>query len=268
VRYLNVGNLVRGVTDDVARAWPTVEAEAQRAASVDGMPPVAWVRTDRGAFGSISILPDFPVTFAEEGQPNDPEFGTIIQASADLDQVSSAAAAAREPEPERSDAEVQDQVRGLRADRPELDWDNLLMGRLAGPPSPSRPNVPVWDYLTFANDNPAVLLGDLTAVRFPVRYFEGPWDVTSIDEWLKPFPSSYQGTPPKPRFAMTAETVISRYAALHEAGLIQWDPEQRGIVYLQPLSSQRKALQAWAQTLDRPEKEATPPATAEQRSQF
>ena len=70
--------------------------------------------------------------------------------------------------------------------------------------------------------------------------------MTSIDEELKPFPSSYKGTPPKPRFAQTPKTVISRYAALHEAGLLAWDPIARGITYLATMGTSRPVLLAWA----------------------
>lgn len=49
----------------------------------------------------------------------------------------------RDPEPERTDEGIDELVRGLKADRPDLDWDNLLIGRLAGPVSEDRPDVPI-----------------------------------------------------------------------------------------------------------------------------
>lgn len=152
----------------------------------------------------------------------------------------------RDPEPERTDEEIAALVRRMKADRPDLDWDNLLMGRLAGPASPDRPDIPVWEYDRAAEADPDIALADLTAVRFPVRYFEGGWSVTSVDEELKPIPSSYKGVPPTPRFTEDAMSVIRRYQALHGAGIVAWDSASRSLSYLQPVGTYVEVLKAWA----------------------
>lgn len=166
--------------------------------------------------------------------------------SALLDSLRSTMDAVREPEPERSDEEIAELVRELKADRPDLDWDNLLMGRLAGPASDDRPAVPVWDYPAVAASDPEIQLEDLAAVRFPVRYFEGGWSVTSVDEHLKPFPSSYEGTLLTPRFPRDAMSVIRMYQALHDADLVAWDADSRGLIYLQPIENHRATINSWA----------------------
>jgi hypothetical protein len=249
VRYLTVGELTRPISDEAAETWPAAVERAQRQAAADGLPPVVWMLTDRGVTGALSIRNEWPATIGDEGEPSEPEFGTIVRVSTDVDEIASAAAAGRPPEAARSDAEIRQLVGSLKAERPDLDWDNLLSGALAGPAGPDRPDLPVWEYPNIARDNPDVQLRDLTAVRFPVRYFEGPSSVTSIDEELRPLPSSYKGTAPKPRYIITAEAIIRRYAAMHEAGLIVWDPNERGIVYVKPLGAQRKVLAQWIHTL-------------------
>lgn len=150
-----------------------------------------------------------------------------------------------QPEPEQSDQEIADLVRRMKADRPDLDWDNLLMGRLAGPMTDDRPAAPIWEYPALAEAAPAVSMKDLTAARFPVRFVEGDWTVTSIDEELKPFPRSLKGPRPTPRVENSVESVIRKYRFLHDAGVIAWDPEARGLAYLQPIAVYRDALKAW-----------------------
>jgi hypothetical protein len=246
VRYLTIGGRTSAMTDEVARSWDTVVAQAELEAAQYLGYPVVHVRTNRRGIGAIAIPPLHSVTITEEGHPTDPDFGVIVHASTDIDEIYAAVVAEQGAEPEQTDAEVEGLVRELRNDRPDLDWDNLLMGRLAGPASPDRPPVPIWEYLSYAGSHPEVPLSALTAARFPVRYFEGSTSVTSIDEELKPFPSSYKGTPPKPRFPQTPQTVISRYTALHEAGVLAWDPIERGVSFLATMGTYRAVLLAWA----------------------
>lgn len=155
--------------------------------------------------------------------------------------------AVQEPAADQPDEQVAEMVRAMKADRPDFDWDNLLMGRFAGPVSEDRPDVPVWDYAALAEADPSVEFADLTAARFPVHYFEGGWSVTSIDEELKPFPTSYTGIPPKRRFSLDPMSVVRRYQALHAAGLVSWDPVARGLVHRQPVSAFSDAVRAWAE---------------------
>lgn len=250
MRYLHVGRVVRVVSDEVAASWSDVANQAGQEATKHGGHAVVYVRTDAGAFGSIPVTPRAPITITEDGSATAPDFGVIVSASADLEEVTAAVKAERGADPERTDAEVAALVRKMKEDRPDLDWDNLLTGRLAGPASSDRPDVPVWDYVTFVDAHPEVRIGDLTAVRFPVRFFEDSCSVTSVDEELRPLPFSFKGTPPQPRFPQTPRTVIDRYKALHDAGVITWDPDQRGVVYLKPAGSYRAVLNAWANSHD------------------
>jgi hypothetical protein len=250
MRYLHGGRVVRVVSDEVAASWSDVANQAEHETTEYGGHAVVYVRTDAGAFGSIPMTPAAPIRFTDDGPATTPDLGVIVAASADLEEIISAIKAGRGPEPERTDAEVAELVKRMREDRPDLDWDNLLTGKLAGPATPDRPDVPVWDYVTFAEHHPEVRLSDLTAVRFPVRYFEGSSSVTSVDEELRPFPSSSRGTPPQPRFPQRPHTVIDRYRALHDAEVITWDPDQRGVIYLKPTGSYRAVLNAWANSLD------------------
>lgn len=145
-----------------------------------------------------------------------------------------------------SDEEIAARVRDMKAGRPDLDWDNLLTGRLAGPATDDRPDFPIWDYLDVVEADPNVSLRTLSAARFPVRYQEGIWSVTSIDEELRPTPTSYKGTLPAPRFVLDEAAIVRRYRALHEAGLIEWDAPSRGLVFLVPAAVYRPVMRAWA----------------------
>jgi hypothetical protein len=48
---------------------------------------------------------------------------------------------------------------------------------------------------------------------------------------------------------IASESIIRRYAAMQQAGLIEWDPNDRGIVHLKPIGAQRKVLAQWIHTL-------------------
>ena len=154
-------------------------------------------------------------------------------------------------DPRISDAERDEMKRSMLEERPDADLENLLMGELDGPASSDRPDLPVWDYLSFTESHPEVVLSDLTSIRFPVLYFEGESGVTSVDEQLKPIPRSYKGRVPEPLYVVNAEAIVRRYAMEHEAGLQVWDHDARGVVRLQPLGAWRDVLQAWIATLER-----------------
>jgi hypothetical protein len=252
MRTLHIGRSALAVTDEVADSWAEIAARAERESAAHGGRTVVYARTDEHGFVLIPIVPEAPVTFADDEEAGPRERGVITAASADRGQITSAIAAERGPEPEPTDAEVAALVQELKEDRPDLDWDNLLSGRLAGPVTPDRPDVPVWDYLAFVKRHPETRLADLTSARFPVRYLDGSWSVTSVDEDLRPVPSSYKGTLPEPAVTETAHTVISRYAALHDAGVIEWDPVERGVVHLKPIGSYTAVVHAWIRSLDPP----------------
>lgn len=151
-----------------------------------------------------------------------------------------------EPFDERERLKV---VRNIVEQHPQVDLANSLGGALAGPASPDRPNVPVWDYLELAQSDPSLSLAELSAVRFPVLFFEGESSVSSVDEYLRPPPSHLKVQPPPPRFVIDAPAIIRRYRMERDAGLVEWDPRSRGIRYLVPVANRKPVLEAWVKTL-------------------
>jgi hypothetical protein len=116
-------------------------------------------------------------------------------------------------------------------------------GVLAGRATPSRPAVPVWDYLAYHAANPDVSLTDLAAVRFPVVFYGGQSStVTSINELLDPGPIP-------PTTVLTVESVIGMYAYLHDAGILGWNPETRAVEHLRPDEEYAAAVKRWGSTL-------------------
>ena len=55
-------------------------------------------------------------------------------------------------------------------EHPNLDLENSLGGALAGPASPDRPDLPVWDFFEIVQGENSVSLSELSA---PVLCFEG-----------------------------------------------------------------------------------------------
>ena len=139
-------------------------------------------------------------------------------------------------------------VRAILEEHPGHDVANSLSGALLGPATADRPNLPVWEYLDFVAAHPSVPLSALTAVRFPVLYFEGESSVSSIDEDLRPPPSHLKHVP-KMTVVLDAEALVRRYVMEHDAGLVEWDPRSRGIRYLVPVGARRSVLQEWFATL-------------------
>ena len=118
-----------------------------------------------------------------------------------------------------------ERVRMLVESAPDgVDIESLLAGSLAGPESPDRPDVPVWEYVEYAATHPDVTLQDLGQVRFPIR--NARLDTTfptSIDELLKP------GNGPA-AVHRTRRDIIDLFAVMHAAGLLRWDAATRTIV--------------------------------------
>jgi hypothetical protein len=90
----------------------------------------------------------------------------------------------------------------LERERPGLA---TLAGEvLAGRGTPGRPDVPIWDYVHFAAEHPEVTLDELSAIRFPVIFFEGgDFTIDSAAESLRtdPFP---------PQVPETLDSVVDR----------------------------------------------------------
>lgn len=238
--FLRLGQVVFEVTEAVAEHWPTLEAEAIAAAAARpyGRPSI-WFRTDQGAVGTMG-LPPISAT-ASEGPATGP--GVLVEAALTVSDLS----VLPDPSPDCTDDEIAEMVREMKADRQDLDWDNTLSGRLLGPASPDRPHFPVWEYAEVADRDPTVRLEDLTAVRFPVRFPDGTLETASIDEELRPMPS-HIAHPPQPVPRWDARAVISRYSALHDAGLLEWDPVERGLVRRGTIDDLRPVLETWTAT--------------------
>lgn len=237
---LRIGETVIEMTDAVAEQWPALEAEAIAAAAArpHGR-PIIYFRTDEGGIG-IMGLPPHPATEAQEPATKP---GIITEAALTHDGLSAHA----DPPQDRTDEEIAEMVREMKAERPDLDWDNSLSGRLLGPASLNRPDFPVWEYAVIADRDPDVRLEDLTAIRFPIRSLDGTLEVASVDEDLRPMPS-HLASPPRPIPRWDARAIINRYVALHDAGLLEWDPHERGIVRLGTLDDLRPVLETWAAT--------------------
>jgi hypothetical protein len=123
----------------------------------------------------------------------------------------------------------------LERERPGLAAGGVLAGRA----TPDRPNVPIWDYLQFAADHPEVTLDELTAVRFPVIFFDGEdFTIDSAGESLRTDPVR----PPVPE---TLESVIDRWKALHAAGVVQWNSDKRAVEMIRPMNEYTRVLRDW-----------------------
>jgi hypothetical protein len=240
VPFLALGQVVIEVNDAVAERWSTLHAQALSAAAArpHGRPSI-WFRTDEGGVGTMH-LPSAPAT-ASEGPATRPVI--LTEVSLTLGELS----LSPDPTPDRTDEEIAEMVREMKADRADLDWDNSQSGRLLGPASPNRPDFPVWEYAAVADSDPNVRLEDLTAVRFPIRLPDGSLEVASVDEELRPMPS-HLAKPPRPIPRWDARAVISRYIALHDAGLLEWDPIERGILRLGTIDDLRPVLETWTAT--------------------
>lgn len=134
----------------------------------------------------------------------------------------------------------------LVADRPDIDWTPRLAGSLAGPPSPDRPDVPVWEYPALVAERGDLGWEELAAVRFPIVLPDGVSGVTSIDEELAPPPREL-GV--RPRLRIEPADVARRYAMLRDAGAVEWVPAWRGIRYLVAVEAYRHVVEAWGRTL-------------------
>ena len=110
--------------------------------------------------------------------------------------------------------QIIDQIRAdaAAAGRADFDVDSMIAGHLAGPASPDRPNVPVWEYRAYVEASGSTIK-QLAGVRFPVEFFVGGSTVTSIAEELRPLPVPSGVSP-------TAEDILRQYEMMHSAGVL------------------------------------------------
>ena len=126
----------------------------------------------------------------------------------------------------------------LERDRPGLS--KLTAGVLAGPATPDRPDVPIWEYLRFADTHPEVSIDELARIRFPLVFFGGEEStVQAAAEELEPHPAPT-------RWLQTIETVVEQWSALFTAGVVRWNSELRAVEMILPMTEYRRVLTEWA----------------------
>jgi hypothetical protein len=115
----------------------------------------------------------------------------------------------------------------------------LAAGTLAGPATPDRPNVPIWDYANHVHEHPEIDFEDLVDVRFPVVFYGGAdFTIDSAAEYLRTDPVA----PPVP---VTLPSVLELWQRLHDAGIVTWDRERRAVVHLRPLAEHSAVVVDW-----------------------
>ncbi|MGA1813957.1 hypothetical protein VH571_16360 [Frondihabitans sp. 4ASC-45] len=125
----------------------------------------------------------------------------------------------------------------LEAQRPGSS--TLAGGTLAGPATPNRPNVPIWEYASYSEQHPDVEIDDLVAIRFPVIFYGGDeFTIYSAAEYLRTDPVP----PPRP---MGLDSIIDMWRHLHAAGIVAWDSEKRAVEHRQPISAYKAAVAEW-----------------------
>lgn len=128
-------------------------------------------------------------------------------------------------------------LESLEAHRPGSS--TLAAGTLAGPATPNRPNVPVWEYATYVAGHPEVGIDDLVAVRFPVIFYGGEaFTIDSAAEYLRK-------DPVPPPTSMSLDSVIDMWRHLHAAGVVVWDDSRRAVEHRQPFDAYKAAVAEW-----------------------
>ncbi|WIB65755.1 hypothetical protein [Curtobacterium sp. MCBD17_040] len=111
-------------------------------------------------------------------------------------------------------------------------------GTLAGPATPDRPDIPVWDYQRHVDEHPDVDIADLIAVRFPVVLYGGEdFTITSVADHLN--------LPVRPSQPWTLATELDMWNHLHTAGIVRWNSERRAVEHIRPQDDYRAALHEW-----------------------
>ena|GEM_PF-6959053 len=115
----------------------------------------------------------------------------------------------------------------------------LVAGTLAGPATPGRPDVPIWDYQRFADEHPDVDLNDLIAVRFPVVFFDGEeTTITSAEEYLSFGPKQSDTK-------LSLNSVLDLWARLHAARVVQWNSDRRRVEHVRPFDAYCAVVAEW-----------------------
>jgi hypothetical protein len=123
----------------------------------------------------------------------------------------------------------------LRAAHPEIDIEALAGGTLAGPASPDRPPVPVWDYLDYLTAHPELSVDEMSHIRFPIALYGGTTMVTSIAELTAPGPAV-------PTYAPAADDIVQLYRLMYQAGALRWNPQSRTHEEIKPRAAYVKSV--------------------------
>ncbi|MFG6477130.1 hypothetical protein ACFXP7_12160 [Microbacterium sp. P06] len=120
---------------------------------------------------------------------------------------------------------------------------SLAGGKLAGPATPDRPDVPVWGYENYVETHPDVRLADLLRTRFPVIFHGGTdYTITSVTEDLRTEPLL-------PRMPVTVASEIEKWSRLHVAGIVRWDSARRAVEHLRPIDDYNAVIREWGASL-------------------
>lgn len=244
MRVLRIGGVTLGVSAAHEADWPAL-ADAAKRSLTEGRKavPSVWFRTDSGAVGSIPLSDWAPVVFEDTGDLGH-FVGVVTQLGAEADMDGDLHAGGRMrfmdiegmPEDERLA-----KLASIEKVRPGMS--SLAAGTLAGPATPDRPNLPVWEYKTAVSTRDDVHLEDLLNVRFPVIYYGGTdFTITSVAEDLRTDP-----TPP--RTALTVDSVLDLWSRLYEAGVIRWDSDRRAVEHIRPRDDYNAVLDDWGRAL-------------------
>lgn len=129
---------------------------------------------------------------------------------------------------------------------PERDIEGFVVGRLAGPASPDRPNVPIWEYPAFLSEHPELSMNDLLHVRFPEIFEDGFNSVSSLRDHLGRTSDSDRIDPLSP------EDIIRLYRLNFEAGALRWNSETRSVEHTERMRThQRTVLNKWMSEMHR-----------------
>jgi hypothetical protein len=111
---------------------------------------------------------------------------------------------------EWSEQQRLERLRAPQSAYPDVDVSGLAAGTLAGPASPERPSVPVWEYLEYRAAHPEMSMEAISRARFQVALLGGGTLAMSIAELTAPGPHP-------PTLAITPKDLIDLYRLIDEA---------------------------------------------------
>jgi hypothetical protein len=133
---------------------------------------------------------------------------------------------------ELAEEQRREKLRAIQAAAPpDVDIEALAAGSLAGPASPDRPPVPVWEYLDYQAAHPELSMDALAQIRFPIELHGGGVRmVTSLAELTL-------AGPRRPTYQVRPEDLIRLYQLIHESGGMIWNAPTRTHQEVKPPAS-------------------------------